>query len=142
MYSVKSALYVALLIILLLNMLQLCSNTFLTHGNNRTHPTWAKEKKNQTVAQWSKLLFSNVKFVFHLEIKNTESLKEEWGDPEPMLLEVQCEVFTFSDDLEAISSTAEKFYGYADFIFQHSLPSHCQTVANADSWCYQQTGPM
>ncbi len=36
--------------------------------------TWAKEKKNWTVAQWSKVLFSDEsKFVFHLETKVLES---------------------------------------------------------------------
>ncbi len=36
--------------------------------------TWAKKKKNWTVAQWSKVLFSDEsKFVFHLETKVLES---------------------------------------------------------------------
>ncbi len=36
--------------------------------------TWAKEKKNWTVAQWSKFLFSDEsKFCVHLEIKVSES---------------------------------------------------------------------
>ncbi len=36
--------------------------------------TWAKEKKNWTVAQWSKILFSDEsKFCFHLETKVLES---------------------------------------------------------------------
>ncbi len=36
--------------------------------------TWAKEKKNWAVAQWSKVLFSDEsKFVFHLETKVLES---------------------------------------------------------------------
>ncbi len=36
--------------------------------------TWAKEKKNWTVAQWSEVLFSDEsKFVFHLETKVLES---------------------------------------------------------------------
>ncbi len=36
--------------------------------------TWAVEKKNWTVAQWSKVLFSDeVNFAFHLEIKVPES---------------------------------------------------------------------
>ncbi len=34
---------------------------------------WAKEKKNRTVGQWSKVLFSDVSFVFHLETKVLES---------------------------------------------------------------------
>ncbi len=40
--------------------------------------TWAKEKKNWTVAQWSKVLFSDERmFVFHLETK-VLSLEEGW----------------------------------------------------------------
>ncbi len=39
-----------------------------------------------------------VNFVFHLEIK-VWSLEEEWRGTESMLLEVQCEVYTVSDDL-------------------------------------------
>ncbi len=38
------------------------------------HLTWAKEKKNWTVAQWFKVLFSDEsKFCFHLETKVLES---------------------------------------------------------------------
>ncbi len=61
--------------------------------------TWAVEKKNWTVAQWSKVLFQmKVNFAFHLEARS-QSLEEEWRDTESMLLEVQCEVSTVSDDL-------------------------------------------
>ncbi len=61
--------------------------------------TWAKEKKNWTVAQWSKVLFSDQsKFYFHLEIK-VWSLEEEWRGTESMLLEVQCEVSEVRDDV-------------------------------------------
>ncbi len=35
--------------------------------------TWAKEKKNWTVAQWSKVLFSDESKWFHLETKVLES---------------------------------------------------------------------
>ncbi len=38
------------------------------------HLTWAKEKKNWTIVQWSKVLFSDkVNFAFHLAIKVPES---------------------------------------------------------------------
>ncbi len=41
---------------------------------HQRHLTWAKEKKNWTVAQWSKVLFSDEsKFVFYLETKVLES---------------------------------------------------------------------
>ncbi len=42
----------------------------LKQKHNQKHLTWAKEKKNWTVAQWSKV-FSD--FAFHLEIKVPES---------------------------------------------------------------------
>ncbi len=46
----------------------------LNHRQRQRRLTWAKEKKNWTVAQWSKVLFSDEsKFVFHLETKVLES---------------------------------------------------------------------
>ncbi len=47
---------------------------FWTRDNVRSGLTWAVEKNNWTVAQWSKVLFSDeVNFAFHLEIKVPES---------------------------------------------------------------------
>ncbi len=40
-----------------------------------------------------------VNFAFHLEIK-VWSLEEDWRGTESKLLEVQCDVFEVSDDLE------------------------------------------
>ncbi len=58
------------------------------------------EKKNWTVAQWSKVLFSDeVNFAFSFGNQGSQSLEEEWRGTESMLLEVQCEVSTVSDDL-------------------------------------------
>ncbi len=46
----------------------------LNQRQRQKHLTWAVEKKNWTVAQWSKVLFSDgSKFAFHLEIKVPES---------------------------------------------------------------------
>ncbi len=46
----------------------------LNHRQRQRHLTWAKEKKNWTDAQWSKVLFSDEsKFLFHLETKVLES---------------------------------------------------------------------
>ncbi len=63
------------------------------------HLTWAVEKKNWTVAQWSKVLFSyESKFCFSFGSQGLES----GGRVERhriQLLEVQCEVSTVSDDL-------------------------------------------
>ncbi len=61
--------------------------------------TWAVEKNNWTVAQWSKVLFSD-KSKFCISFVNQGlSLDEEWRGTESKLLEVQCEVSTVSDDL-------------------------------------------
>ncbi len=111
------------------------------------------EKKNWTVAQWSKVLFSDEsKFAFHWKSRS-QSLEEEWRGTESMLLEVQCEVSTVSDDLGChvicwcwstvfsestvnaaiyqemlehfMLPSADKLYGDADFIFQQDLaPAH------------------
>ncbi len=60
--------------------------------------TWAKEKKNWTVAQWSKVLFSD-ESKFCISYSRFQSLEEGWRGTESMLLEVQCEVSTVRDDL-------------------------------------------
>ncbi len=69
----------------------------LNQRQRQKHLTWAVEKNNWTVDQWSKVLFQmKVNFAFHLEIKVPES----GGRVERhLLLEVQCEVSTVSDDL-------------------------------------------
>ncbi len=59
--------------------------------------TWAVEKKNWTVAQWSKVLFSD-KSKFCISFGN-QGLGEDWRGTESKLLEVQCEVSEVSDDL-------------------------------------------
>ena len=52
--------------------------------------TWAKEKKDWTVAQWSKVLFSD-ESEFYISFGNQgQSLEEEWRGTESKLLEVQC----------------------------------------------------
>ncbi len=63
------------------------------------HLTWAKEKKNGTVAQWSKVLFSDKsKFCFSFGNQGLES-GGSWRGTESKMLEVQCEVSEVSDDL-------------------------------------------
>ncbi len=72
----------------------------LKQKHRQKHLTWAKEKKNWTVAQWSKVLFSDEsKFCISFGKSRSQSLEEEWRGTESMLLEVQCEVSTVSDDL-------------------------------------------
>ncbi len=72
----------------------------LNQRQRQKHLTWAVEKKNWTVAQWSKVLFSDECKILHFIWKSrSQSLEEEWRGTESMLLEVQCEVSTVSDDL-------------------------------------------
>ncbi len=59
------------------------------------HLTWAK-KRNWTVAPGPK---SSFQMKGNLKKKRSQSLEEEWRGTESMLLEVQCEVSTVSDDL-------------------------------------------
>ncbi len=119
--------------------------------------TWAVEKN----LSGPKSSFSDEsKFAFHLETRS-QILEEEWRGTESMLLEVQCEVSTVSDDLGChvicwcwstvfLKSTvnaaiyqeilehfmlpsADKLYGDADFIFQQDLaPAH--TAKGTKSW--------
>ncbi len=71
----------------------------LKQKHHQKNLTWAKEKKNWTVAQWSKFLFSDEsKFCISFGNKGA-SLEKEWIGTETMLLEVQWEVYTVSDDL-------------------------------------------
>ncbi len=56
--------------------------------------TWAVEKNNWTVTQWSKVLFSDECTFWK---SRSQSLEEEWRGTESMLLKVQCEVSTVSD---------------------------------------------
>ncbi len=63
------------------------------------HLTRAVEKRTGLLLSGPKSSFQmKVNFAFHLEIK-VWSLEEEWRGTESMLLEVQCEVSTVSDDL-------------------------------------------
>ncbi len=72
----------------------------LNQRQRQKHLTWAVEKNNWTVAQWSKVLFSDEsKFCISFWKSRSQSQEEEWRGTESMLLEVQCEVSTVSDDL-------------------------------------------
>ncbi len=134
----------------------------LNQRQRQKHLTWAVEKKNWTVAQWSKVLFQmKVNFAFHLEIKVPESggrverhrihvawspvwsFHSQWwfGLPCHLLVLVHC-VF-WSPQLTQPSTrkylehfmlpSANKLYGDADFIFQQDLaPAH--TAKGTKSW--------
>ncbi len=75
----------------------LATKPLLKQKHRQKHLTWAKEKKNWTVAQWSKVLFSDKsKFCFSF---GNQGLEEDWRGTESKLLEVQCEVSEVNDDL-------------------------------------------
>ncbi len=88
----------------------LCSDIFrkratkplLKQKHRQKHLTWAKEKKNWTVAQWSKLqcpLFRWKSILHFIWKSSSQSLEEERRSTESKLLEVQREVSTVSDYL-------------------------------------------
>ncbi len=122
--------------------------------------TWAKKKKNWTVAQWSKVLFSD-ESKFCISFGNQGPRVWRKGGEAHKLLEVQCEVSTVSDDLGAMSfagvglfcflktnvtapvyqeilehfmlPSADQLFKDADFIFQQDLaPVH--TAKSTKSW--------
>ncbi len=71
----------------------------LNQRQRQKHLTWAVEKKNWTVAQWSKVLFSDEsKFCISFGNQGPRVWRKS-GEAESMLLEVQCDVSTVSDDL-------------------------------------------
>ncbi len=129
----------------------------LNQRQRQKHLTWAVEKNNCGPNSSFQL---KVNFAFHLETRS-QSLEEEWRGTESMLLEVQCEVSTVSDDLgchvicwcwstvfsestvnaaiyqeileHIMLPSADKLYGDADFIFQQDLaPAH--TAKGTKSW--------
>ncbi len=119
--------------------------------------TWAVQKKNSVVQsplfRWKRILH----FIWK---SRSQSLEEEWRVTESMLLEVQCEVSTVSDDLGChvicwcwstvfsevhnaaiyqqilehfMLPSADKLYWDADLIFQQDLaPAH--TAKGTKSW--------
>ncbi len=73
----------------------------LKQKQRQKHFTWAKEKNNCTVVQWSKVLFSDTsQFCISFGNQGLESRGTEFcRGTEFKLLEVQCEVSKVSDDL-------------------------------------------
>ncbi len=71
----------------------------LKQKHRQKHLTWTKEKKNWTVAQWSKVLFSDESTFCISFVNQGPRVWRKRGDTESMLLEVQREVCTVSDDL-------------------------------------------
>ncbi len=125
------------------------------------HLTWAKEKKNWTVAQWSKVLFSDAstfcisfgnqglksggrveRHRIHVAWSPVWSFHSQWwfGLPCHLLVLVHCVFWSpvnaaiYQEILEHfILPSADKLYRDADFIFQQDLvPAH--TAKGTKSW--------
>ncbi len=120
--------------------------------------TWAKEKKNWTVAQWSKVLFSDERasFVFHLETKFLESggraekllaqvawspalsfhsLWWFWGEMSSACFLKTNVIAPFCQDIleHFMLPSADQLFKDADFIFQQDLaPAHA--AKSTKSW--------
>ncbi|KAL0150793.1 hypothetical protein M9458_053911, partial [Cirrhinus mrigala] len=119
-----------------------CVKPLLNNRQRQKRLAWAKDKKDWTAAEWSKVMFSD---------ERSQSLEEEGRGTESTLLEVQCKVSTVSDGLGChvicwcwstvfsevnaavyqdvlehfMLPAADQLYGDADFIFQQDLaPAH------------------
>ncbi len=134
----------------------------LNQKHRQKHLTWAKEKKNWTVAQWSKVLFSDEsKFCISFvnqgprvwrkrgEAQNPCCLKSRVKFPQSVMiwaamssagvgplcfLKSTVNAAIYQEILEHFMlPSADKLYGDADFIFQQDLaPAH--TAKGAKSW--------
>ncbi len=134
----------------------------LNQRQRQKHLTWAVEKNNWTVAQWSKVLFSDEsKFCFSFgnqgprvwrksgEAQNPCCLKSSVKFPQSVMiwaamssagvgplcfLKSTVNAAIYQEILEHIMlPSADKLYGDADFIFQQDLaPAH--TAKGTKSW--------
>ncbi len=136
----------------------------LKQRQRQKHLIWAKEKKIWTVAQWSKVLFSDEStFCISFgnqdprvwrksgEAQNSCCLKSRVKFPQSVMiwaamssagvgplcfLKSTVNAAIYQDILEHfILPCADKLYGDADFVFQHDLaPTH--TAKGTKSWFY------
>ncbi len=108
----------------------------LKQKHRQKHLTWAKRKRTELLLSGVKSSFQmKVHFAFHLEIK-VWSLEEDWRGTESMLLEVQCEVSTVSDDLGCHVIFWCWFTVFSEVHSQRShLPGHFR--ARHASFCWQ-----
>ncbi len=138
------------------------TKTLLNQRQRQKHLTWAVEKKNWTVAQWSKVLFSDEsKFCISFgnqgprvwrksgEAQNPCCLKSSVKFPQSVMiwaamssagvgplcfLKSTVNAAIYQEILENFMlPSADKLYGDADFIFQQDLaPAH--TAKGTKSW--------
>ncbi len=130
----------------------------LKQKHRQKHLTWAKEKKNWTVAQWSKVLFSDKsKFCFFIwksrsgvwrktgEVQNPSFLKSSVKFPKSVMIwgavtsagvgplcfiKSKVNAAVYQEILEHFMlPSADKLYGDADFLFQQDF-STCQQCQN------------
>ncbi len=134
----------------------------LNKKHRQKHLTWAKEKKNWTVAQWSKVLFSDEsKFCISFgnqgprvwrksgEAQNPRCLKSSVKFPQTVMIwaamssagvgplcflsKVHSQFSHLPGNFSTSCTSADKLYGDADFIFQQDLaPAH--TAKGTKSW--------
>ncbi len=107
---------------------------FLKQKHYHKHLTWAKEKKNWTVAQWSKVLFSDKsKFCFsfgnqglesgeRLERHRIQAAVTSAGVGPLCFIKSKVNSAVYQEILEHFMLTsADKLYGDADFLFQQDF---------------------
>ncbi len=77
-----------------------CVKPLLNNRQRQKRLAWAKDKKDWTAAEWSKVMFSDEStFCISFGKSGSQSLEEERRGTESTLLEVQCKVSTVSDGL-------------------------------------------
>ncbi len=75
-----------------------CVKPLLNNRQRQKRLAWAKDKKDWTGAEWSKVMFSD-ESQFSKVKSGSQSLEDERRGTESMLLEVQCKVSTVRDGL-------------------------------------------
>ncbi len=136
----------------------------LKQKHRQKHLTWDKEKKNWTVAQRYKVLFSDESTFSISFVNQGPRVWRKRRGTESMLLEVQCKVSTVRDDLgcrdvcwcwsivfyqvhsqrrhlsgniRALqASSADQLYGEADFIFQQDFSTWPQSQKHLQVVCW------
>ncbi len=108
----------------------------LNHRQRQRRLTWTKEKKNWTVAQWSKVLFSDEsKFCISFGNQGPRVWRKGGEAHSPSCnLEINVTAAVYQEILEHFMlPSADQLFKDADFIFQQDLaPAH--TAKSTKSW--------